>query len=103
MKSSSSKTICVNVKTFGGDQPNVYIGRPSKWGNPFEVGRDGTRKECIDKYREYINGRKDLLQALSELKGKALMCFCKPKPCHGDVLVELVEGDNWKHFFWEKI
>ena len=33
---------------------------------------------------------RELLSCLGELKGKVLGCFCKPKACHGDVLVELV-------------
>jgi hypothetical protein len=73
---------------------DVYIGRPSKWGNPFIVGRDGARGECADKYREWIvngNGR-HLLKDIGELKGKVLGCYCKPNKCHGDVLVELCEA-----------
>lgn len=73
---------------------DVYIGRPSKWGNPFIIGKDGNRKEVIERYREYIKGRKDLLAALEEIKGKALGCWCKPQPCHGDVLVELIEKEK---------
>lgn len=68
---------------------DVYIGRPSKWGNPFVIGRDGTREEVIEKYRHYILHNPRLLADLSELKGKVLGCWCAPKPCHGDVLVEL--------------
>lgn len=70
---------------------DIYIGRPSKWGNPFVVGKDGTRKEVIDKYRKYILSNKELLDSLDELEGKVLGCWCKPKSCHGDVLVELIE------------
>ena len=69
----------------------VYIGRGSKWGNPFELGRDGNREEVIDKYRKYIVANPFLMSYLKELKGKVLGCFCKPLPCHGDVLVELAE------------
>lgn len=93
-----SKTICVNISTYQGPQDIVYIGRPSKWGNPFKVGRDGNNEECKEKYREHIKNRKDLLDSLSELKGCAIGCWCKPKPCHGDVLVELIEDDPWKLF-----
>ena len=69
---------------------DIYIGMPSKWGNPFKVGKDGTRQEVIEKYRAYIMTRKDLLESLHELEGKRLGCFCAPMACHGDVLVELV-------------
>lgn len=71
---------------------DVYIGRPSMWGNPFIIGRDGTRLEVIQKYREYITARPDLLMHLPQLKGKALGCYCAPRPCHGDVLAELADS-----------
>ena len=69
----------------------VFIGRGSKWGNKFVIGKDGDRGEVIRKYREWILNNKELLSSLHELKGKVLGCFCKPMACHGDVLVELVE------------
>ena len=69
---------------------DVYIGRGSIWGNPFKIGPDGTRKEVIEKYREYILNNPELMAKLPELKGKVLGCYCKPKACHGDVLVELI-------------
>ena len=70
---------------------DIYIGRPSKWGNPFKVGKDGTRKEVIEKYRNYILANKKLMNCLDELDEKILGCWCKPKLCHGDILVELIE------------
>ncbi len=68
----------------------VYIGRPSKWGNPYHIGKDGTREEVIEKYRKYILNNKKLMGSLIELKGKVLGCYCKPKACHGDILAELL-------------
>lgn len=71
---------------------DIYIGRPSKWGNPFRIGLDGTREEVMEKYREYVQGRPNLVASLPGLRGKVLGCFCRPrKPCHGDVLLELAE------------
>ena len=70
----------------------VYIGRGSKWGNRFVIGRDGDRKGVIGKYREWILKNDELLGCLRELKDKVLGCYCKPLACHGDVLVELVDG-----------
>jgi hypothetical protein len=75
------------------DRYDVYIGRPSKWGNPFVIGRDGDREEVISKYRARIVNQPDLMAAIPELRGKILGCWCAPKPCHGDVLIELVEGN----------
>jgi len=68
---------------------DVYIGRPSRWGNPFEIGKDGTREEVIEKYRAWIVEQPELMAALPELRGKVLGCWCAPKSCHGDILVEL--------------
>ena len=69
---------------------DVYIGRGSKWGNPFVIGKDGTREEVINKYEKYLLNSPELLNSLHELKGKTLGCFCKPKPCHGDVLIKYI-------------
>lgn len=70
---------------------DVYIGRPSKWGNPFSIGKDGSREDVINKYREWIKSQPELIAALPELKDKILGCWCSPKACHGDVLAELSE------------
>ena len=70
---------------------NIYIGRPSKWGNPYVIGRDGTRKDVIEKYKQYILASPDLLNSIEELRGKKLGCWCRPYSCHGDVLIELLD------------
>lgn len=74
---------------------DVYIGRPGPWGNPFEIGRDGTREEVVEKYAEWVLTQPDLLAKIQEeLKDKILGCWCKTEKnpdalCHGDILVEL--------------
>lgn len=87
-----SKTTVINLTIQFGD---VYIGRGSVWGNPYKIGRDGTREECIEKYRTYLINRfriePELKEQLMALDGKRLACYCKPEACHGDVLVELIE------------
>ncbi len=72
---------------------DVYIGRPSIWGNPFVMGKDGTRAEVVEKYREWILTQPDLLGKIWTLKGKTLGCWCSPAACHGDVLAELAERE----------
>jgi Domain of unknown function (DUF4326) len=72
---------------------DVYIGRPSKWGNPFVIGKDGDRVTVINKYRTWLTTQPQLIAALSELKGKRLGCWCAPLPCHGDVLAALADGE----------
>lgn len=81
---------------------NVYIGRKfgkypdTKWGNPFKVGYDVTTKgEAVTRYRAWIETRPDLKQAArDELKGKILGCWCKPGPCHGDVLQQIADAPD---------
>ena len=74
---------------------DVYIGRGSKWGNPFVMRNEADRARVIETYRKFLwqeikAGRisKDELLALD---GKRLGCFCAPKPCHGDVIVAAIE------------
>lgn len=68
---------------------DVYCGRPSCWGNPFEIGKDGTRKEVIAKFKKYLLANEELVDKLPELRGKILGCWCAPKACHCDVLADL--------------
>jgi len=82
----------LNMKTATKEElaDAVYIGRPSKWGNPFVVGRDGSREEVISKYREWFELHYDLVQAAKdELAGRNLLCFCSPLSCHGDYLLKV--------------
>jgi hypothetical protein len=71
---------------------DVFIARPSKWGNPFVIGQDGSRAEVIEKYERWILSQPVLLSALPELRGKVLGCWCSPKACHGDVLARLADA-----------
>ena len=85
------QTTVVNIRTSPYD---IYIGRAGKglsgyWGNPYQIGKDGTRDEVIQKYRSYLLRSPEMLSKLVELKGKRLGCFCAPSACHGDVLAEM--------------
>jgi hypothetical protein len=80
----------LNKYKVGIPEGAVYIGRPSKWGNPFIIGKDGTREEVITKYRVWLLTQPAKVEAVKhELAGKDLVCFCAPKACHGDVLLEV--------------
>jgi hypothetical protein len=71
----------------------VYVGRGSIYGNPFRIGRDGSRKECIQKYKEKILGDAAFLTFIKmNLRGKDLICFCAPLPCHAEVLAEIANS-----------
>jgi hypothetical protein len=81
----------VNAKRHGRvtNSEWAYVGRPTKWGNPFVIGKDGSREQVIEKHRAWIETQPQLLAALDELRGKHLICHCAPLPCHGDILLKL--------------
>lgn len=76
----------------------VYVGRPTKWGNPFIIGKDGTRQEVIELYRDLVQRNAPSFPApnintiRAELKGKDLVCWCAPQSCHADVLLEIANS-----------
>ncbi len=86
-------TRVININS--GEKYDICIMRPSKWGNPFRIGLHGTREEVIEKHLDYILEFPELLFFLHELKGKVLACCCKPLPCHGDNLVNLINLGAW--------
>ncbi len=72
----------------------IYIGRPSKWGNPFVIGPDGSREQVLAKYRAWLLSQPALIEtAKRELTGHDLVCWCAPQACHGHVLREVIEND----------
>lgn len=89
----------VNIKN---NEPyDVYIGRGSKYGNPFthlqHLGGNliivDSREEAISRYKEWILEQPELISlAKIELKNKILACYCKPLPCHGDILLEIANS-----------
>jgi len=81
-----------NMKSPNKPRDVVYIGRPSKWGNPFVIGKDGDRASVILKYENYLLNSPELLKQLGELRGKDLVCFCAPNACHGDVIIKIINS-----------
>lgn len=68
----------------------VLIDRTTPYGNPFVVDRDGTRDEVIERYREHLKSRPQLVKKIKrDLKGKHLLCWCAPERCHGEVIMEI--------------
>ena len=82
-------TMVVNIRSEPFD---VYIGRGSKWGNPFRIGKDGTREDVIRMYVAWLRQKPELLRSLGSLRGKRLGCFCAPLPCHGDTLASYADA-----------
>ena len=79
---------------------HVYIGRAnswygftrSKWANRYRIGHDGDRLEVVQKYMHDLQSRSDLINAIEELRGKILVCYCAPELCHGHVLLAKLLG-----------
>jgi hypothetical protein len=79
----------VNKKTHRFTKNDTYIGRPSKYGNPFIIGKDGNRLEVIEKYRLWLKDRlREDPGFLNDLHDDSiLVCWCAPYACHGDIIV----------------
>lgn len=68
----------VHNKRHGTAPPDaVYVGRPTALGNPFVIGKDGTREEVIEKYEEWLLDSMPW-ESIEELRGKDLVCWCAP-------------------------
>ena len=94
------ETKVVNIRNAKYD---VYIGRAGHgqdgyFGNPFMLKADETRGSTLEKYRKYFNNRletdPEFRRKILSLKGKTLGCFCKPYPCHGDIIAEYLNSIN---------
>lgn len=80
----------------------VYVGRPSKWGNPYHIGEwEGSsatgyvikRKDAVRLYKDYLQSDKNLTsEVVQELRGKDLVCWCAPLQCHADILLEVANA-----------
>ena len=91
------QTKVVNIKD---EKYDVYIGRAGRgqdgyFGNPFRLAAGETRGTSLEKFRVYFYDRlktdAEYLRRVHELKGKTLGCFCKPYPCHGDIIAEYLD------------
>ena len=77
---------------------SVYIGRPSKWGNPFQMAGEDTRNAVCDAFEERCNNDPQFIAMVKrELRGKNLVCFCAPKRCHGDTLLRIANEEDEEH------
>lgn len=83
-----ARRVCIHKEPY-----DVCIMRPSIYGNPFSIGRDGTRAEVVAKFRKYFDERiHDSIPfciAVGKLRGLRLGCCCKvSEECHGDIYIE---------------
>jgi len=92
-------TEIVNMRTAGHGGDIMRVDRQTRFGNPFRLNKDGgdyTRAESIEEYRkwfkEQIRTNPEFRAAVEELRGETLGCWCKPKACHADVILDYLEG-----------
>ena len=85
----------LNKRTDPIPEGAAYVGRPSIFGNPFVIGKDGSRKEVVEKYRrrfeEMLNDPGFVLALEGLRSATALVCWCAPLECHVSVIVEYLE------------
>lgn len=94
-------------KGFKRNDNQIYIGRGSIWGNPFThlpLSRTkaqfqvATEEESMIRYEAWLRERlasdPKLRDELRKLEGHELVCYCKPRPCHGDIIITLIEESN---------
>ncbi len=93
------KTELVNVSNHGRKGVRM-IGRSTQFGNPFLMEKDGgnySREGCVEAYREWFKDKirtdPEFRDAVEELRGETLGCYCAPQPCHGDVILDYLNGD----------
>ncbi|WP_207269041.1 DUF4326 domain-containing protein [Pseudomonas sp. GW531-R1] len=82
-----------------GDSYDVYIGRGTLWGNPYQMGKEGTRDEVIAKFaydfeRRFLKLPEQFDMNIEKLRGKTLGCHCKPAACHGDVIANYLNSQD---------
>ncbi len=78
----------VNMRRFDLSQSHTYIGRGSPYGNPFKIGEHGSRDDVCNRFEAEILPTLDV----EPLRGKVLVCFCKPLRCHGDAILKKLEA-----------
>ena len=99
-----------NMRDTDRPENSVYVGRGQhpmmKWGNPFHIGKDGTRQEVVKKFEEYLL-QSSLINDINELQDHDLVCWCAPKGgieihdeliCHAQVLLRLANENKKKNF-----
>jgi hypothetical protein len=90
--SEASPPRVLNKRVHGVPEGAVYVGRPTKWGNPFPISLKDDRDVVIARYRRWVCDQPSLLAALPDIRGKCLVCWCAPAACHADILLELANA-----------
>ena len=71
----------------------IYVGRPTRWGNPYHIGKHGDRDTIIKRFEVYAIAKHQRDPTwLTPLRNKNLVCWCKPQSCHADILLKLANS-----------
>lgn len=89
--------LSITIRVNKDESHDIFCGRPSKYANPYKIGKDGSRKEVIEKFEKYIRAHPELNSLLNELEGKRISCWCSiDKNCHLDIFLMLLNERNRK-------
>lgn len=85
--------VVLNKAKHGLPTSAVFVGRPSKYGNKFVIGRDGTREQVLQKHKvDLLSDPHRIRDIIYSLRGKDLVCYCKPLACHADLLLRIANA-----------
>ncbi len=79
----------------------VWVDRQGPWGNPFKIGRDGSREDVLRDHEDWLRRTPELVMELWRLRDQALGCWCDPQPCHGWLLAFLANCTWEEQFEWQ--
>lgn len=92
------KTKIINLRKWHPkDLKYIRIDRGTIYGNPYviSIAKNISREKAISEYEKYlrilIKTKKICIKELMRLDGETLACWCKPLPCHGDVIIKILE------------
>lgn len=90
------KTVVVNKRRANNSPDAVYVGRGTPFGNPYVIGTHGDRAQVIERFRAHFHRKlrqyPSFRKRVEALRGKTLVCHCKPLACHADVIKEWLDG-----------
>lgn len=95
-----SKACVLNLKDNWSTRNVHRVDRTSRWGNPFKIGRDGSRDDVLVEHEKLLRENPEMVNEIWHLRNKPLGCWCEPLPCHGWLLAFLANGEWEDVFAW---
>jgi hypothetical protein len=96
---------CGRGKGLKNKPTNCKVGESGWLGNPVSIGINcpvckeihkdgGSTLPCYELYLKKRLEEPEFRTELYKLEGNILGCFCKPKPCHVDIIIKIIEEKN---------